>query len=307
MKKALKWIGIIVGVLVLLIVAFGGYTFMKANSLLSKTYPELSGKNIYVTDDSATVERGRYVAETFAGCSGCHGRNLGGESIDAMPFAEMNNPNITFGKGGLPADYSIQDLDLSVRHGVKRDKTGAMLMPSFHLNRLADEDLAAVFAFLKTARKVDKTIPPYKLGPIGKIALATGGIVVQAEVADHKFKPTRPEIAPTVEYGKYVAEVGCMGCHGPNYSGGSVFEGDPSWPPATNLTKTLKQYNAESFATFMRTGKRHDGTLIDTRPMPTDIYRELADVEITAMWAYFSGLAPQDDASLRWPDAFSVN
>lgn len=301
MKNVLKWIGIAAGILILIVVVYGGFIFMKAGSILDKTYADVKGKNIYVPSDSATVARGKYLVSSVGTCAGCHMPDLSGHEQDMGPFAYFSAPNITFGKGGLPADYSIQDLDLIVRHGIKRDKTGALIMPSFHLNRISDEDLAAIYAYLKVAPKVDKARPPFTLGPIGKMVLVKGGLVNEAEVTDHNFKsPKRPEIAPTAEYGKYVAEIACIGCHGQNYSGGPVFEGDPNWPPAANLTKHLKHYTHESFAHFLQTGLRPDGTLVDTLAMPTSITKLADSVDVAAVWNYLSALPPQEDASTDW-------
>lgn len=301
MKNVLKWIGIAAGILILIVVMYGGYIFMQAGSIMSKSYADVNGKNIYVPSDSATIESGRYLVSSVGTCAGCHMPDLSGHELDMGPFAFFSAPNITFGKGGLPADYSIQDLDLAVRHGIKRDKTGMLIMPSFHLNRISDEDLAAIYAYLKVAPKVDVERKPFALGPIGKMVLVKGGLVNEAAVTDHSFKsPKRPEIAVTAEYGKYIAEIACIGCHGPNYSGGPVFEGDPNWPPAANLTKHLKHYNYESFANLMKTGIRADGTLVDTLAMPTSLTKLADSVDVAALWTYLSALPEQQDASMDW-------
>ncbi|MBL0061880.1 MAG: cytochrome c [bacterium] len=192
-----------------------------------------------------------------------------------------------------------------MRHGIKRDKTGVLFMPSFHLNNISDEDLAAIYAYLKVAPKVDKEHPPLSLGPIGKMVLAQGGIKNQAEITNHNFKsPKRPEIAPTAEYGRYIAEVTCIGCHAPNYTGGPVFEGDPNWPPAANLTKKLKGYTNESFAHFLKTGLRADGTLIDTTAMSPSITSRADSLEVAAVFSYLSALPQAEDASASWLETF---
>ncbi|MBL0061879.1 MAG: hypothetical protein IPP40_10480 [bacterium] len=98
MKNVLKWMGIVVGALVLIVVLYGGYVFMQAGSIMSKTYPDVKGKNVYVTSDSATVARGEHLVKSIATCVGCHGKDLGGEEMDMMPFAYFSVPNITQGK-----------------------------------------------------------------------------------------------------------------------------------------------------------------------------------------------------------------
>ncbi|MBK6911829.1 MAG: cytochrome c [bacterium] len=306
MKPFLKWLGIALGILVLVLVVFAGYIFWQASSIMSQTYPDIKGKNIYVPSDSATVARGRQLMRGVGTCGACHGLDLSGQEQDMGPFAYYVAPNITFGKGGLPANYSIQDLDLIVRHGIKRDKTGALIMPSFHLNRISDEDLAAIYAYLKTAPKVDKERPNFSLGPIGKMVLVQGGLLTEAAITDHNFKsPKRPEIAPTAEYGKYLAEIACMGCHAQNYSGGKVFEGDPKWPSAANLTKHMKHYTNESFAHFLKTGVRADGTVVDTLAMPIYATKFADSLEMAALFSYLSALPEQPDSSFSWHEYFS--
>ncbi|MCC6475726.1 cytochrome c [bacterium] len=297
----LKWLGIILAGVIVLLLIFAGYVYFKSASMLSKTYTHIQGKNIYVPNDSATVARGEHLVHCIAGCAGCHNPDLGGYSQDMMPFMMFNTSNITFGKGGLPADYTIEDLDLIVRHAVKRDKTGVFIMPSYHYNRMADKDVAAIYAYLKTATKVDKESPALELGPIGRMVLSQGGLIALPEVTDHSYKPPL-EVAPsaTPQYGKYLAEVACIGCHGPKYSGGPLFQGDPSWPPASNLSTTLKKYTQESFQAFLLTGIRPDGTIVDTVAMPIRDLKHADSLEVSALWQYLSALPREETGKATW-------
>lgn len=303
MRSFLKWLGVALGILVILLVIFVGYIFSQASSKMSEKFESVTGKNLYVTADSATIERGRHLAHGLAGCAGCHGHDLAGLSTDMMPLAMFNVPNITQGVGGLTPDYSVQDLDLMVRHGIKRDKTGVIIMPIYHYNRIADEDIAALYAYIMNAPKINRKIEPLSLGPIGKMLVAQDQVVVMPAVVDHNFKPrARPEIAPTAEYGRYLAEVACMGCHAPNYSGGPVFNGDPSWPPAANLTTKLDSYTLPSFMALLKTGIRPDGTVIDSAAMPVRDTKNADSLEYAALWNYFASLPNAPDASANWAD-----
>jgi len=303
MKNVLKWIGIGASVLVLLVLIVVGYFHVSASGKMSRTFADVKGKNLYVSADSAAIARGKHLAHGLAGCAGCHGEDLAGVSTDMMPLAMFNVPNITQGVGGLPPDYSVQDLDLVVRHGIKRDKTGVIIMPVYHYNRISDEDVAAIYAYLMGAPKINRKIDPLALGVIGKMLVAQEQVVVMPAVVNHNFKPgARPEIAPTAEYGRYLAEIACMGCHAPNYSGGPVFNGDPSWPPAANLTSKLDHYTLESFVALLKTGIRPDGTTIDDAAMPVRDTKNADSLEYAALWNYFSSLPNAPDASANWTD-----
>ncbi|MBK6765329.1 MAG: cytochrome c [bacterium] len=307
MKNVLKWIGLGASALILFVLVVFGYFHVSSSNKTSSTYAGIKGKNLYVTADSAAIERGKHLAHGLAGCAGCHGDDLAGMSTDMRPLAMFNVPNITQGVGGLPPDYSVQDLDLVVRHGIKRDKTGVIIMPVYHNNRIADEDIAAIYTYLMSAPKINRKIEPLSLGPIGKMLVARDQVVVMPAVVNHNFKPgARPGIAPTAEYGKYLAEVACMGCHAPNYSGGPVFNGDPSWPPAPNLTTKLDRYTLESFVALLKTGIRPDGTTIDAKAMPVRDTKNADSLEYAALWNYITSLPKVPDASANWKDELMI-
>ena len=59
---------------------------------------------------------------------------------------------------------------------------------------------------------------------------AVGVIPDAAEKIDHSVPPSQPvPEAVSVEHGKYVSGM-CIGCHGPNFSGGKIPGGPPDWP-----------------------------------------------------------------------------
>jgi mono/diheme cytochrome c family protein len=88
----------------------------------------------------------------------------------------------------------------------------------------------------------------------------------------------------------------CVGCHNPRLTGGPVNGGDPSWPPAANLTQAedgLKGWSFDDFKTAMIEQKRPDGTALKA-PM-TDIApfaKNWSETEMKAAWAYLSSMAP---------------
>ena len=91
----------------------------------------------------------------------------------------------------------------------------------------------------------------------------------------------------TVEYGRYIAAVGCQGCHGQTLAGGPIEGGAPDWPPAANLTPagSLKTWTADGFTRFLRTGVRPNGAPVSP-VMPIRETSRLTDDEIRALWLY---------------------
>jgi cytochrome c553 len=80
-----------------------------------------------------------------------------------------------------------------------------------------------------------------------------------------------------------------MGCHGPNFSGGKIDIGPPSWPLAANLTPhadgRLAKWTEGDFIQTLRTAKRPDGT--ELNPVMPRVFGQLSEVELKALWAFF--------------------
>jgi len=102
-----------------------------------------------------------------------------------------------------------------------------------------------------------------------------------------------PVAEASVEFGRHLAGV-CMGCHQSDLTGGPVPGGDPSWPPAADLTLHAGgDWTYEQFRTVMRESRRPDGTAL--RPpmdMVTGYTSRMSDTELEALWAYLQSLPP---------------
>lgn len=107
-RKILKWTGIIVGTLIVLLLI--GYAFIAANinQHFEKTYTFLA-ETLTIPNDSSTLRRGEHLA-VIKGCEECHRTNLGGKVImDDAGLGRLVANNLTKGQGGRPADYSTID------------------------------------------------------------------------------------------------------------------------------------------------------------------------------------------------------
>jgi mono/diheme cytochrome c family protein len=303
--KILKWIGIVLGTIIVLMGVAVGILFWRSSSIVNETYSYDIKTPVYVPTDSAAIAHGSHLVHALAMCVECHGTDFGGKLfIDGMPFATVYGPNLTFGKGGFDrSNYSVADFDRAVRHGIKKNGHGTFLMPSIHFTLLSNSDLGSIYAYIRSLPDVDRVNPPLTLGPIGKIVTALGGLKTAATHINHDGKRgTNPPEGPTAEYGKYLADVFCQGCHSPNLSGGPVYEGDPDWPPSSNLTKggVLPHYTEDSFSHMLRTGFKQDGTLADTNAMLIRYTKNLTDDEITALWLYLQTVPSAETASMSW-------
>src|SRR5665647_482635 len=101
-----------------------------------------------VRTEPARIEQGRYLFST-RGCADCHGANGGGKTVIKDGAMLIVSPNITTGANSVTTAYRIEDWVRTVRHGVKPNGNPIIIMPSEDYNRLTDDDMAAVIAYIK--------------------------------------------------------------------------------------------------------------------------------------------------------------
>ncbi len=247
---------------------------------------------------AASVARGEHLVRARYGCANCHGEDLGGGfMLDEPAMGRWPAPNLTRGRGGLAADFDLQDWERIVRHGVRPDGTAAV-MPSQDFAAMSDEELLDIVAYVRSRPAVDRQMPERSFGPVGTLLLALGKLPLSAEqLAGRTEHPARPpQAAPTKAFGAHLAQT-CIACHGPGFAGGPIPGGAPDWPPAANLTAHgdgLGAWDEDDFRRLMRTGRRPDGT--EVRAPMREVIRlgqAMTDTELRALWAYLRSLPPQ--------------
>ncbi len=296
MGNVLKVTGVALGAVAAIGVAAATWIHVGSNAVLRRTHA-VTARPVAVpaATEAAALARGRHLAKT-RGCADCHGADFGGAMvIDNGAMGQVAGPNLTRGRGGLPADYKDEDYVRAIRHGVARDGRGFFLMPSYEYSGFTDEDMGALVAFLKSVPPVDRPSQGVALGPIGRMLVATGKIKLAADQIDHaNVKPGTVRPAATVDYGRYVA-ASCTGCHGGNLSGGKIDIGPPDWPLAANLTPhpdgRLPKWSEADFFQALRTGRRPDGSEIN--PVMPRAFGGMDDTELRALWLYLRTLSPR--------------
>lgn len=293
MPRWLKRLGFALGGLILLVVLLVCYVYVASEMEFRKTYP-LAGTPVAVPVDSASIARGQHLANAIAKCTDCHGPGLGGGAvIDGSPMGRLTAPDLTTGEGGLGSTLGDADWERAIRHGVLPNGRSVRIMPAGDYQYLSDEDVADIIAYAKSVAPVKDTQPPTHLMLLPRALLVFGQMpLMTAKDVTGAVKPPRAmPAAPTREYGEYVAKVGgCVSCHGPTFSGGKIIGGDPSWPPAANLTPTgLALYSEATFDTVLTTGRRADGTRLRA-PMPWQFTARMTPDEMHAVWLYLQSL-----------------
>lgn len=322
MKTLLKIVGVIVLLVVVAAGAAYGWFTMATNKALAMTYdshridipmpwplsseeiaalkaagPAATDADVQAAAMTAAVARGKHLVEARYGCTACHGPNFGGgEMMDAQPVATILGPNITAGKGGRTAAYTMADWDRIVRHGIKPDGHPAV-MPSEDFLLMSDQELSDIVAFLRSQPTVDADIARPTFGPIGKMLVATGKFPLSASNIEHQaaHQALPPAAEPTVAFGKHLAGI-CSGCHRADFRGGPITFGPPDWPAAGNLTQDetgMKDWTFEDFQKLLKTGIRKNGQVAKTPMIDVVPYgQKQTEVEQRALWEFFRSLPP---------------
>ena len=291
MRRVLKWIGIILGSVLGLVLVAAVALSIRGNSKLNRQY-DVQPEPVAISEETAVISRGQYLVS--ASCTGCHGENLGGASfIDDPALGIIPAPNLTAGADGAGVTYSDADFVRAIRHGIDNEGNPLAIMPSRAYWHFSDEDLGAIIAYVKSVPPVDNRLDDKNVGFMGRVLLGAGALdILSAEAIDHTgTRPTAQTPTVNAAYGEYIANTGdCQSCHGINLAGAPSPE--PGSPPGPNLTPggNLAQWSTDDFIASMRTGSTPDGRQLDSEFMPWEGYSRLSDDDLTALFMYLQSL-----------------
>lgn len=317
MKRALKILGIILGVIVLVLLLGAAAINFSGIPSYDTNPPDLT-----IEPDSALAAEGKRLATLV--CNHCHAGpsgKLDGKQMLDLPaeFGKAWAPNITQHPNSRLAPYTDGELAYLLRTGVKRDgKYAPPWMPKFP--HLSDEDLHSIIAYLRSDAR--------ELQPSDKVQPAPEPSFLVKLLCRVAFKPLpypektieAPPITDKVAYGRYLltSKVECYSCHSedfktanieePEKSGGYLGGGNPMISPedgktviyTANITMDketgIGNWAEEEFIQAVRFGRRPDG-----KPLrqPMTPYSALSDEEVSAIWAYLQTVPPRSNEVAR--------
>jgi mono/diheme cytochrome c family protein len=222
---------------------------------------------------AAEVARGRYMFGATGGC-GCHTvpkgqANAGGRKYEG-PFGTVYSSNITPDKQTGIGGWTDEQIVTAIRLG--RRPNGERILPVHPFtvfNGMAEEDLRAIVAFLRTTKPVSKQNQPKKLVPLFESVMLPAWLVAFAP------RETPPPKAPTtgVARGEYLVKaVGhCGECHTPRtmtmapdtsrfLAGTPKGPEDQAMPNITPDRETgIGKWSVEEIADYLGSGNKPDG------------------------------------------------
>src|ERR1700693_3640817 len=224
------------------------------------------------------IARGKYIFGATAGC-GCHtepkgAASAGGRKFDG-PFGTVYSTNITpDSKTGIGA-WTDEQIITAIRLG--RRPTGERILPVHpftSFNGIAEEDLKALVALLRSVQPVHRANTPKKISvPMFE------SVFLPAWLMTFAARETPPPAAPVsgLPRGEHlVRAVGhCGECHTPRsamtmavdntrFLAGNSKKTGPEGQATPNLTPDrtgLGKWTEEQIVTFLGTGNRPDGEM----------------------------------------------
>lgn len=258
------------------------------------------------------VERGKYLVESIMGCGNCHtpqgpngpvpGKMLAGGLEFAHPgFFTAYSTNITPDPKTGIGEWTDAQLKIAIREGKRPD--GSVIRPPmpFGLYRsIADSDLDAVVAYLRTVPPVKNTVPKASY----QIPLPSGyGPPIDKAIE-------APPRSDRLAYGAYLAgPLGhCIECHTPPAAngraqydtllgaGGRQFHGPFGLSVAKNITSDpdqgLGKWTDAEIERAIRKGVDRTGQPLKP-PMGYAYYDRISADDMAALIAYVRSLPPK--------------
>ena len=309
--KQLKWIGIILLVIVLLVAGAISLTIGWRPFIGPKARP-LTDRKFEATPER--LARGKYLTENVLDCFACHsqrdwtkhdaplipGTEGGGQApfpLEGLP-GKVYPPNITSDKETGAGNWTDDQLARAIREGISHDGRALFpMMPYENYRHLSDEDLASVIVYLRSLPPVHRVIPKTELIFPVKYLIRSAPQPITAPVPP-------PDLSTPVKRGKFLVRVaGCRDCHTPqkngqplpglDLAGGSVMRGPWGYVASSNITPDpsgISYYDEKLFLDVMHTGYVKARKVAPI--MPWWVHRGMTDEDLKAMFAYLRTVPP---------------
>ena len=306
MRRILKWVGIVLGGLIGLLVVVLVSLMIYGSATFKRALPNRPLYPITADTSEAGVARGEYLARTVIGCDGCHSpAPANGEPLpaDAPLIGQFQNitfgpiqavfatpnltPDVDTGLGG----WTDAEIARAIREGVDKDGVELVIMPSNTYHILSDGDVAAIVGYLRGQEPVHNQVPLFQLNAFGKVALALKLFGPSPLGEPITAPPAGPSADPVSQGGYLLRLAGCDFCHGANLAGGPIPFSEPGTMPAANLTPggELAGWSEADFLVAIHTGVTPSGRVLD-KAMPRDDWSQMTDEDLAALFAYLKSV-----------------
>lgn len=222
--------------------------------------------------DAATLQRGEYLAR-LGNCSTCHtargGATLAGGRAFVTEYGTIHSTNLTPDPTTGIGDWSVAEFRHVMKHGVSRHGLLYPVFPFQNFQHLTEQDVDAIFAWLKQQPPVEQATPANELSfPASQRAALIGW-----RMFFHRPRTLVEEPSQSAEWnrGRYLVEgLGhCDMCHGERGAFGSLLDGRGNagsvipglgWHAPALDRESLARWSSEELAHYLRSGAGKHGS-----------------------------------------------
>lgn len=278
--KFLKWGAMALGGVALAALLFVGWVYAASEMHLRSfaSPPAFAGE---IASDAANLARGEHLAAT-RGCGGCHGAQFEGAPMWGM----VVTPNLA----SYVREHDAAMFERALRHGIDAQGRGMYSMPSFNFRHLRDEDVAALYAYLRSAPVAEGPASSSGMPFQIRMAIAMGqddvmpAWLARLPALEHQSAPDTP-----LARGEYLAMTSCNECHGFSLRADVPWESDGRTP---DLVAMMAAYPEEDFRRLMREGVPIGGRDLE---LMDDVARgrfvHFSDEELSDLYVYLNDRA----------------
>ncbi|HWH79179.1 MAG TPA: c-type cytochrome [Candidatus Binatus sp.] len=266
------------------------------------------------TENKDLIAKGQYIFAVAGGCA-CHSAPKGTQNAGAralpIPLGTVYSTNITPDKDTGLGNWSNQQIRAAMTKGVRRDGSKLLpVMPYEKYSGMADEDLKALIAYLRTLKAVQKITPELKSW--APLARSVGTPLYLA--AFGRFS-SAPALAPKsgVARGRYLVEhvAICGDCHTPRnfigvpnqamYLAGASQKHGPLGEAVANITPDketgIGDWKREDIAELLHSGTKPDldnvqGLMLEVIQGAPHGYKDLTKEDALAIADYLKSIPP---------------
>ena len=264
--------------------------------------------------DGNLTKKGQYVFAMAGGCA-CHSEPKGLQNAGArpfpIPFGTLYSTNITPDKATGLGDWTDQQIRDAIFKGVRRD--GSLLLPVMPYEKysgMAEDDLKALIAYVRTLKPAHKATPELKSW--APFARSIGARLYLAVFGRFSSQPAQ---APNsgVERGRYLVEhvAICGDCHTPRnrlgvpnqalYLAGITEKASPLGERVPNITPDretgIGEWKREEIAELLKSGVKADldtvqGLMLEVIQGAGHGYKDMTREDALAIADYLKSIAP---------------
>lgn len=242
--------------------------------------------NMVLKNDQVTLNKGQH-AMRIRGCFGCHGQQLQGRVFtEQWPWVKRAvAPNLSL----YARRHDVATFERAIRHGIGADNKAMYSMPSYNFKHLHDDDLTAMYAYMRSAPVVKQDLPSPSLGWSARWALLMGDYEHAADrVKKVPALTIDPRLNPDMARAEYLAMTTCNECHGLDLRGEQL----PDFT-APDLAVMMKAYSESDFRKLMKTGTALGGR--ENLPLMSmvakDRFAYFTEQELTDLYGFLNRLS----------------